>query len=254
MEQVVNKRFSESFHFVPEQMYFCAALDKLELVKKAYPIIESILLQLKIESEKNGAQELSIVSQLEELNNNYKILQNIILIHIFNILCLEAHINNLSRESMDSDVYKVFKKFTIENKWYLYSKMPKQGISLKKIDELNKLATGTNADGISFEEIDSLFGCHKTFNKGIEPFQIFKKVIGWRNNLVHFKGKSEFCENFIPSDEFFDSLGLTLNCAEKSCKATKEMILMLHDLCDISSPEWLEERKIAIFILKYLTN
>ena len=118
--------------------------------------------------------------------------QNIALTHILCATVAEAHINIIAKERLEGKFRDNFERISIEGKWLFLPKI------------------SGNA----------------TFVQGAEPFQSFSKLIKYRNELVHYKGKKESWEGFEQGmPKFIDHLGLSLRKARKSIMAVKEMIL-----------------------------
>jgi len=135
-------------------------------------------------------------------------LQNIALTHILCATASEAHINLTAKRRLKGKFRDNFEKISIEGKWLFLPKL------LEKA----------------------------TFDQGAEPFQSFGKLIRYRNELVHYKGRKESWANFEKRmPKFLDKLGLSLRKARRSIWAVREMILKLSKMIDEEPPYWLRE-------------
>ncbi len=135
-------------------------------------------------------------------------LQNIALTHILCATASEAHINLIAKGRLKGKFRDNFEKISIEGKWLFLPKI------------LGKA----------------------TFNQGSEPFQSFGKLIKYRNELVHYKGRKESWATFEEGmPKFLDKLGLSLRKARGSIWAVREMILELSKMIDEEPPYWLRE-------------
>jgi hypothetical protein len=134
--------------------------------------------------------------------------QNIALTHILCATAAEAHINLIAKGRLEGKFRDNFERISIEGKW----------LFLPKILE------------------------NTTFDQGSEPFQSFSKLIKYRNELVHYKGRKESWESFEQGmPEFLDKLGLSLRKARKSIQTVREMILEISRMIDQGPPYWLRE-------------
>lgn len=135
-------------------------------------------------------------------------LQNIALTHILCVTSLEAHINLIAKGHLKGKLWGNFEKISIEGKWLF----------------LPKIIGKT------------------TFDQGTEPFQSFGKLLKYRNELVHYKGKKESWATFEEGmPKFLDKLGLSLRKARRSIWAVREMILELSKKINEEPPYWLRE-------------
>lgn len=135
-------------------------------------------------------------------------LQNIVLNHILCATALEAHINLIAKRRLKGKFRDNFGKISIEGKWLFLPKI------------LGKT----------------------TFDQGAEPFQSFGKMIRYRNELVHYKGRKESWADFEKGmPKFLDKLGLSLRKARRSIWAVREMILKLSKMIGEEPPYWLRE-------------
>lgn len=135
-------------------------------------------------------------------------LQNIALTHILCATALETHVNLIAKGHLKGKFKDNFEKISIEGKWLF---------------------------------LPIIIG-KPTFNQGAEPFQSFGKLIKYRNELVHYKGRRESWSTFeegVP--KFLDKLGLSLRKARRSIWAVREMILELSKKIDEEPPYWLRE-------------
>jgi len=134
--------------------------------------------------------------------------QNIALTHILCATAAEAHINIIAKGRLEGKFRENFEKISIEGKWLF----------------LPRILGNT------------------TFDQGAEPFQSFSKLIKYRNELVHYKGRKESWEGFEQGmPKFLDKLGLSLRKARKSIKTVKEMILEISKMINQEPPYWLRE-------------
>jgi hypothetical protein len=210
-----------------DAVYYHSAKAHLKSAIDNYPPLKEVLDQIYTIDEKLKEIELiyqgtdglydkteSFCIQLDsfygEMRDKYSpIIQDLALVHILNLLCLEAFINIIASQELNPKSMLIeFDKLNIEGKWLFLSKI------LGKTD---------------------------TFNKGEEPYQTFTKIVKWRNALVHFKGKDDEWRGYLPPT-FFESLGLTIESAEKSCLATTNMIREICEYCNIREPDWLQSQ------------
>lgn len=134
--------------------------------------------------------------------------QNIALTHILCATAAEAHVNLIAKVHLKGKFRNNFERVSIEGKWLF----------------LPKIMGNT------------------TFEQGSEPFQSFSKLIKYRNELVHYKGRKESWETFEKSmPKFLDKLGLSLRKARKSLQAVREMILEISRMINQEPPYWLRE-------------
>jgi len=207
-----------------EAVYYYSAREHFENAQKHYKPLKKVIdtifrIDNKIEKiEARYKNKLDAYDEVEryciQLDSYYTemtvkympVIRDIALVHIINALCLEAYINVVALEHIElKSSFKEFDKLSLEGKWLFFPK---------------------------------LIGKYRAFKKDMEPFQGFKNIIRWRNNLVHFKGKSDPWRGYLPP-QFFDQLGLTMEHAEKSCIATKEMVKKLCSYCGINKPKWI---------------
>ena len=135
-------------------------------------------------------------------------LQNIAITHILCATSLEAHINNIAKGRLKGKFGDIFEKISLEGKWLFLPKV------------LGKM----------------------TFNQGSEPFQSFSKLIKYRNQLIHYKGRSEKWEGFeYEEPKFLEKLGLSLTEATNSLITVKKMVIEIARLINIDPPHWLRK-------------
>lgn len=135
-------------------------------------------------------------------------LQHLALTHILCIATAEAHINQIAKNILSGKFLDQFEKVPLEGKWLF---LPK-------------------------------FIGRDSFDQGQEPFQSFSRLVKFRNELVHYKGKKEHWESFEQGlPKFFDKLGLSIPMALRSLKTVKAMILELSKMTRNEPPYWLRE-------------
>lgn len=133
-------------------------------------------------------------------------LQNIAITHILCATAAEAHINGIAKGKLKGKFKEIFEKISLEGKWLFLPKI------------LGKI----------------------TFNQGSEPFQSFSKLIKYRNELIHYKGRSEKWEGFEYGEpKFLERLGLSLTEASNSLKTIRGMIIEISRLIENDPPHWL---------------
>jgi hypothetical protein len=135
-------------------------------------------------------------------------LQNISITHILCATAAEAHINVIAKGRLKGKFKEIFDKISLEGKWLLLPKI------------LGK----------------------KSFDQGSEPFQSFSKLIKYRNELIHYKGRSEEWEGFEYGEpRFLKKLGLSLTEAENSLKTVSKMIIEISKMINSDPPHWLRK-------------
>ncbi len=135
-------------------------------------------------------------------------LQNVAITHIFCATALEAHINGIAKGRLTGKFKEIFEKISLEGKWLFLPKI------------LGKMS----------------------FDQGSEPFQSFLRLIKYRNELIHYKGRKDEWEGFEYGEpKFFEKLGLSLTVAKNSLKTVREMILELSKNMKIDPPHWLRK-------------
>lgn len=125
--------------------------------------------------------------------------------HMFCVAALEAHINKIASSTMKSRIFDQYEKLSIEGKWLLLPQL------------LGKAG----------------------FDPGHQPFQNFSRLIKTRNVLVHYKGK-KIPGFFADSTDLYKPLGLTVEEANISVEATKQMILKLAEIMEHIPPKWIQ--------------
>ena len=114
--------------------------------------------------------------------------------------------------------------------------------SIKKIVLSLAFCNKLRACSLSVEKFLPKILENTTFDQGSEPFQSFSKLIKYRNELVHYKGRKESWESFEQGmPEFLDKLGLSLRKARKSIQTVREMILEISRMINQGPPYWLRE-------------
>lgn len=135
-------------------------------------------------------------------------LQYLALTHILCSAASEAHINQMSKETLTGKFRDQFEKVSLEGKWLFLPKM---------------------------------IGRY-SFDQGAKPFQSFSILIKYRNELVHYKGKKETWESFEQGPPtFLDKLGLSLPEAHRSLQTIRMMILELSKMTQREPPYWLRK-------------
>src|SRR3989338_1114761 len=162
---------------------------------------------------------IQLDSLYSEMTDKYlPVIRDIALVHILNALCLEAYINKIALNRLNpKSSFDDFDRLSLEGKWFFIPRLIKNP---------------------------------KTFDKGTKNFQGFKNIIKWRNNLVHFKGKTEDWRSYLPP-EFFEDLGLKIECAQQSCDTAKNMIKKLCEYCNLDIPKWLDDNFKNVFELVF---
>ena len=120
------------------------------------------------------------------------ILQQVAICHISCAACLEAHINTRAYHALSGKAFEHFEKLSLEGKWLF---------------------------------LPAILG-KSMFDPGSEPFQGFAKLIRFRNSIAHYKHRWEEWKPLV-MPEFLKSLGLTIEAAEGSLKATAGMLRAL---------------------------
>jgi len=210
-----------------DEMYFHAAKSCCENASSAIVNIENakktftglrneeaeILERYDGDSWKAGDELETICIQMEgaeyDIGAAYgPYLQSIALTHILCVTAAEAHINLIAKARLSGKIRDNFERISIEGKWLF----------------LPKILGNT------------------TFDQGAEPFQGFSKLIGYRNELVHYRGRKERCDSFEHGmPKFLDRLGLSLTEAWKSIDTVKGIILQMAAMINQKSPHWLRE-------------
>ena len=132
------------------------------------------------------------------------LLKEVAVVHILSTATLEAHINSLSKETLDGKACVLFERLSLETKWLFLPKM-------------------LNLNG---------------FDPGKQPFQNFSQLIKYRDKLIHYKGIQEpWIQGAAP--EFIKNLGLTITDSEKSLKTVDGMIRTLARLRGVKPSFWL---------------
>lgn len=221
---------------VLESVYFHSAHKHLDSAQEDYkPLSEVINTMFDIDKKIKAIEDkygniydsydevepfaIQLDSLYSELQHKYlPVIINIALVHILNALCLEAFINKIAIDNIEpKSSFDEFDRLSLEGKYLFFPK---------------------------------LIGKRDTFEKDKEPFQGFKNIIKWRNNLVHFKGKSEMWRSYMPP-QFFDDFGLRLECAKKSCGSVEGMIKAICGYCNFSLPEWINGKYCYPFELEF---
>jgi hypothetical protein len=142
---------------------------------------------------------------LDERDTAYRqYLQSLAIIHILCAASLENFIYSLSKNKCSRVWFNNFKKLSLEGKWLL---LPK---------------------------ILALEG----FNPGEQPFQAFSDLVGFRNELIHFKEhKEEWVIGETPS--FLKKIGLTLDLAENSISCVRKLVSEVSKQMGNNVPYWI---------------
>ena len=135
-------------------------------------------------------------------------LQNIAITHILCATTAEAHITGIAKGRLRGKFKEIFEKISLEGKWLFLPKI---------LGEMS-------------------------FDQGSEPFQSFSKLIKYRNELIHYKGRQEEWEGFEYGEpKFLEKLGLSLTEARNSLKTVGEMILEFSKMIKNDPPHWLRK-------------
>ncbi len=136
-------------------------------------------------------------------------LQNIAITHILCATATEAYINGIAKERLQGKFKDIFDKIPLEGKWLFLPKI------LEK----------------------------QSFDQGSEPFQSFSRLIKFRNELIHYKGRKEEWEGFEYGEpNFLEKLGLSLTEAKTSLTTVEKMIVEFSKIIKKEPPYWLGER------------
>ena len=132
------------------------------------------------------------------------LLKDIAVVHMLSVAALEAHINSIATEKLIGQELRVFLGLNISAKWLF---------------------------------LPRILSC-QGFSLSCQPFQRFSRLVGYRNNLIHYKGKSE---NWVYGEvpDFLINLGLTMEAASDSIVAVCEMIQELSVQRGLDPPYWL---------------
>ena len=137
--------------------------------------------------------------------------------HICCAAALESHVNIRAEDLLAGFLLKKFNKLDIESKWVLLPKM-------------------LGLEG---------------FDVGDQPFQGLTQLVRFRNQLVHYRDRSEpWVDPGVPG--FLGNLGLTREAANQSIECVRKMIAALATLLKQEPPYWLglPLEKISYFYIK----
>jgi len=160
------------------------------------------------DSSYNEHERLAITmeSQEYEIGLAYgPFLQYLATVHILCATSLEAHINIRAKETLKGRFFRDFERISLEAKWLFLPKL--LGIA--------------------------------GFEPGTEPFQGFARLIKYRNEIVHYKGRKEEWNRQGGVPSFLEKLGFTLAAAENSLDCVRNMITTLANQLDQATPHWL---------------
>ena len=202
------------------QANYKAAEESLKDIKKAERNFGRLRTKERTILDRHNGDVLSAYDELEPIyismeSADYGIsaaygphLQYLALTHILCAAASEAHINQMSKETLTGNFRDQFERVSLEGKWLFLPKM-------------------IGGD---------------TFDQGAEPFQSFSILIKYRNELVHYKGKKENWAGFEQGPPtFFAKLGLSLPEAHRSLQTIKKMILELSRMTQREPPFWLRK-------------
>ncbi len=140
------------------------------------------------------------------------LLRHLAITQILCAACLEAHVNLKASDRLSGHLHKHFEQFPLNAKWIF---LPK------------------------------LLGL-PGFDPGAQPFQGFAKLVKCRNELVHYKPRSEeWRYGQVPAA--VEKLGLTLDAASGSLDVVPSMIQSLADQLNVEAPDWLRVQEISYF-------
>lgn len=207
-----------------DALYYHAAIQCLQRAREAEPKIQEALHrfeELRVKSEQvlqeynqdalEGYSELEpIYIQMDGASESAgfaysPLLEAVASAHILCAAALEGHINSRASELLAGKLQQKFEFLDLEFKWLLLPKLlGKEG-----------------------------------FDVGGQPFQVFAKLIKFRNKLVHYKQREEHrTENGIPTS--LADLGLTIKDAANSVSCVGEMISELARQLGQDVPYWLQ--------------
>ena len=194
-------------------MRACLGQNQIELAIEQWKALEEeesrILAKYDGDSEAAYDEYEPICFQFESAHGKIgeahaPLIKDIAVIHMLSVAALEAHINSIASEKLSGKELEAFFNFTLVAKWLF---LPK---------------------------ILSCYG----FSPSCQPFQRFAQLIRYRNNLIHYKGKSEdWVYGEVPN--FLVNLGLTMEAASDSLTAVHEMIVEFANQRDLDPPYWL---------------
>ena len=211
-----------------DAMYYSSAVVNYDIAKNQKKDIELAIENLKNNDDAsyleayNWGDDIDLCSgedvpifikAAELLDETYSLyIRSLATVHIFCVLCLEAHINQRAKEILSGKIRDEFDRFSVEAKWLT---LP-------------------------------MFKAKPSYNVGTEPFQTFSKLIKIRNVLVHFKASTEKWSRSINPDDKA-SLGFTLEEAQASLNTTKSMITFLSSTLEVEEPQWVYDIETKFF-------
>jgi hypothetical protein len=134
------------------------------------------------------------------------LLKEIAVVHILCTATLEAHINSVAKGMLQGKEQDLFERLSLEAKWLFLPKI------------------------LGFSG----------FNPGCEPFQSFARLLGYRNDLIHYKElKEKWVYGSVP--QFINLLGLTIEDSRKSIATVVGMVRELAQQRNTELPYWLRE-------------
>lgn len=209
-------------------MYFHAALQGFEVAKRCEPRIKKAeraasrlqdradaILEACEEDGPDPYDELEpIYRQMESADYDIGAahvprIQALAITHILCAASLESYVTGAALGSLKRKPRALFKRFSLEAKW------------------------------MALPKFLGLAG----FDVGRQPFQGFAQLVRFRNALVHYKPRTEeWTPLVVAVPTFLAKLGLTMDAADASIKATRGMVLELTKQMGTREPWWLSER------------
>ncbi len=207
---------TDALYFHAAREGYARALTGLDRVKLAEARWSSLEDTERVILQRHGGDSYAASDELEPVaiqmeSADYElgiahapILKEVAIVNILCVACLEAHINDLAKETFQGREARSFERLALEAKWLF---LPK------------------------------LIGC-RGFEPGQQPFQGFAKMLSCRNELIHHKGvREDWQQGSVPA--FVAKLGLTIGDAQESLKAVEGMIRELAAQRGVEPPFWL---------------
>ena len=134
------------------------------------------------------------------------LLKEIAVVHILCAATLEAHVNSVAKEMLRGKEQDLFERLSLEAKWLFLPRV------------------------LGFAGFDPV----------CEPFQSFSILLGYRNDLIHYKElREKWVYGSVP--QFINRLGLTVEDSRKSIAAVVGMVRELAQQRKTEPPCWLRE-------------
>ena len=219
-----------------DALYFVAANDALTRARQATKRIEKAAekvasLQSKIdalseneEGHRDAQLAMKNYDRLEQLSiwiegAEYQLgeaygpmLQDVAAVHLLCAASLEAHINIQAQSRLEGLAWSLFERLSLESKWLFLPKL-------------------LGVEG---------------FDPGTEPFQAFSRLIRIRNKLAHYRVHREpWDAPGVPG--FLKILGLSIEDAEQSIEAVRQIVSRLYSQLTQRQPHWLDGKPMSFF-------